>query len=39
MWMQFEVNPTNVGHRPYGLELDDAETQVAAVHRWITVFP
>jgi hypothetical protein len=39
VWMQFEVNPTNVGHRPYGLELDDAETQVAAVHRWITVFP
>jgi len=39
VWMQFEVNPTNVGHRPYGLELDDAETQVAAVHRWMTVFP
>jgi hypothetical protein len=39
VWMQFEVNPTNVGHRPYGLELDDAETKVAAVHRWITIFP
>jgi hypothetical protein len=39
VWMQFEVNPTNVGHRPYGLELDDAETPIAAVHRWITVFP
>ena len=39
VWMQFEVNPTNVGHRSYGLELDDAETQVAAVHRWMTVFP
>ena len=39
VWMQFEVNPTNVGHRPYGLELDDADTQVAAVHRWMTVFP
>ena len=39
VWMQFEVNPTNVGHRPYGLELDDAETRVAAVHRWMTVFP
>ncbi len=37
--LQYEVNPTNVGHRPYGLELDDAETQVAAVHRWMTVFP
>jgi hypothetical protein len=39
VWMQFEVDPTNVGHRPYGLELDDAETRIAAVHRWITVFP
>jgi hypothetical protein len=39
VWMQFEVDPTNVGHRPYGLELDDAEAQVAAVHRWMTVFP
>jgi hypothetical protein len=39
VWMQFEVDPTNVGHRSYGLELDDADTQVAAVHRWITVFP
>ena len=34
-----EVDPTSVGHRPYGLELDDAETKVAAVHRWLTVFP
>jgi hypothetical protein len=39
VWMQFEVNPTNVGHRSYGLELDDAETKVAAVHRDITVLP
>ena len=39
VWMQFEVDPTNVGHRSYGLELDDAETRVAAVHRWMTVLP
>ena len=39
VWMQFEVDPTNVGHRPYGLELDDAATPVATVHRTITVFP
>jgi hypothetical protein len=39
VWMQFEVNPTSAGHRPYGLELDDAESPVAAVHRSITVFP
>jgi hypothetical protein len=39
VWMQFEVDPTNVGHRSYGLELDDADTKVAAIHRDITVFP
>ena len=39
VWMQFEVDPTNVGHRSYGLELDDADTRVAAIHRQITVFP
>jgi hypothetical protein len=39
VWMQFEVNPTNTGRRYYGLELDDADTRIAAVHRWITVFP
>jgi hypothetical protein len=39
VWMQFEVDPTNVGHRSYGLELDDAEAKVAAIHRDITVFP
>src|SRR3954447_11311906 len=25
VWMQFEVNPTNVGKRSFGLELDDEE--------------
>jgi hypothetical protein len=39
VWMQFEVDPTSVGHRPYGLELDDAESPVAAVHRSMRVFP
>ena len=39
VWLQFEVDPTSVGHRSYGLELDDAETKVAAIHRHITVFP
>ena len=39
VWMQFEVDPTSVGHRSYGLELDDADTKVAAIHRTITVFP
>ena len=39
VWHEFEVNPTNTGHRSYGLELDDAATKVASIHRHITVFP
>ena len=39
VWLQFEVNPTNTGHRSYGLELDDADTRLAAIDRHITVFP
>lgn len=39
VWLQFEVDPTNTGRRSYGLELDDAETKVAAVHRHLTVLP
>jgi hypothetical protein len=39
VWLQFEVDPTSTGHRPYGLQLDDGETKLAAVHRDITVFP
>jgi hypothetical protein len=39
LWMQFEVNPTNVGSRSYGLELDDAEQPLARVDRNIRIFP
>jgi hypothetical protein len=39
VWLEFEVNPTNTGRRSYGLELDDADTKIAAIHRNITVFP
>jgi hypothetical protein len=39
VWLQFEVDPTNVGHRSYGLELDDGETKLASIHRELTVFP
>jgi hypothetical protein len=39
VWLQFEVNPTNAGHRSYDLELDDGETKVATVHRSLTIFP
>ena len=39
IWLQFEVNPTNVGHRPYGVELDDASTRLVRLPRAITVLP
>jgi hypothetical protein len=39
VWLQFEVNPTNVGHRSYGIELDDAERPVARVSPTITALP
>jgi hypothetical protein len=39
VWLQFEVDPTNVGRRSYGLELDDAETPIARIDRDLTVLP
>jgi len=39
VWLQFEVNPTNVGRRPYDVELDDAERPVARLAHDITVLP
>ncbi|MCW2996340.1 MAG: hypothetical protein JWQ18_3835 [Conexibacter sp.] len=37
--MQFQVDPTNVGHRSYDLELDDAETALARIDRTLTILP
>jgi hypothetical protein len=37
--LQFQVNPTNVGHRSYDLELDDAERPLARVDRTLTILP
>jgi hypothetical protein len=39
IWLQFEVDPTNVGHRSYGIELDDAEHRVVRIDRSITILP
>ena len=39
VWLQFEVNPTNVGHRSYAVELDDAERPVARLSPSITALP
>ena len=39
VWLQFEVNPTNVGHRSYAVELDDAERPVARLAPTIRSWP
>jgi hypothetical protein len=39
LFMDFQVNPTNVGHRPQTVELYDGERKLLEVHRSITVFP
>ena len=39
IWVQFEVDPTNVGRRSYDVELDDATSPVVRISRDITVLP
>jgi hypothetical protein len=39
LWIQFQVNPTNVGHRSQDVELDDGPNVISTVHRSITVYP
>jgi hypothetical protein len=39
IWMQFEVDPTSVGKRPYGIELDDEDRPLARIDRSIRVLP
>jgi hypothetical protein len=39
LWLQFQVNPTNVGRRSYGTELDDDKTKLARIDRTLTVLP
>ncbi len=36
---QFQVNPTQPRRRDFSVEVDDAETPVARVHRTLTVLP
>jgi len=38
-FMQFQVNPTNVGRRSQNVALYDGNTRILAVHRRFTVFP
>jgi hypothetical protein len=37
--IEFQVNPTLVGSRPQGVELDDGRQPLVRVHRTLTVFP
>lgn len=39
LFIEFQVNPTNVGHRAQSVELDDGGTPLLTIHRSITVFP
>jgi len=39
MFMQFQVNPTNVGHRRADATFYDGKAKLATFHRKVTVFP
>jgi hypothetical protein len=39
LWLQFQVNPTNVGRRSQDVELFDDTTLLATADRTVTVFP
>ena len=39
LFMDFQVNPTNIGHRSQNVEFDDGDTKLFEIERSITVFP
>jgi hypothetical protein len=39
VWLQFQANPTAFGRHRLGVELDDADQRVAALHPTLTVLP
>jgi hypothetical protein len=39
LYMQFQVNPTNVGHRSRSVALYDGNTKLATINQKVTVFP
>jgi hypothetical protein len=39
LYMQFQVNPTNVGRRSADVELYDGDTPIAKVEHTLTIFP
>ncbi len=39
IFLSFQVNPTYVGRRSYGVEVDDGRVRIARVNRSLTVLP
>jgi hypothetical protein len=39
LFMDFQVNPTNVGHRSQDVTLADGSTALVTLHRKVTIFP
>jgi hypothetical protein len=39
LYLQIQVNPTNVGRRSQGVRLYDGQTLIATIHRRVTIFP
>jgi hypothetical protein len=39
LYMQFQTNPTNLGHRNADVQLQDGEKLVLSIHRTIWIFP
>jgi hypothetical protein len=39
LFMEFQVNPTNVGHRAQDVTLADGDTALITLHRKVTVYP
>jgi len=39
VFLQFQVNPTNVGHRSQAVELDDGERRLLRLEHDVTIFP
>jgi hypothetical protein len=39
LFLQFQTNPTNVGHRDASVTLKDGDQTLLYLHRTITIFP
>jgi hypothetical protein len=39
LFMQFQINPTNVGRRSQGVELEDGNQRILRIDRTVTIWP